>query len=174
MPERAVASPVAVALLLLVVVAAAGLLGAAGLRVADTPPAPEPVAIDASVSPSGTVVVTHRAGPTLDVRDLDVRVSVDGTPLDRQPPVPFFSARGFGPGPTGPFNSASDPRWSAGESASFRIAGTNDPPVTPGATVVIALLYRDQPTGRATATVRAGSTGNRDVGVPAGLDRPPP
>ena len=77
------------------------------------------------------LVLTHRAGEPVDVRRLDVVVRVDGDPLRHQPPVPFFSARGFRPGPTGPFNAAADPMWEVGERASIRLASTNRPRSVP-------------------------------------------
>ena len=90
------------------------------------------------------LVLTHRAGEPIDVRRLDVTVSVDGDPLRHQPPVPFFSARGFRPGPTGPFNAAADPTWEVGERASVRLASTNHPQVAAGARVTVTLRYDGQ------------------------------
>jgi len=87
------------------------------------------------------LVLTHRAGDPIDVRHLDVIVRVDGDPLRHQPPVPFFSARGFRPGPTGPFNAAADPTWEVGERASVRLASTNHPSVVAGARVTVELRY---------------------------------
>lgn len=85
------------------------------------------------------IVLTHRAGDTLDVSELSVTVAVDGEKLDRQPPVPFFAAHGFRSGPTGPFNAAGQNSWSAGETASVRIASTNEPQLTPGARVEVTV-----------------------------------
>jgi hypothetical protein len=96
----------------------------------------------------------HRGGPTLRVAALELVVSVDGTPLRHQPPVPFFAARGFRSGPTGPFNSGSDGRWSAGERAALTVASTNRPAITPGATVSVRLVVD----GRTVATVSARAT----------------
>jgi len=87
------------------------------------------------------LVLTHRAGEPVDVRRLDVVVRVDGDPLRHQPPVPFFSAQGFRPGPTGPFNAAADPTWEVGERASVRLASTNRPQVVAGARVTVTLRY---------------------------------
>lgn len=127
---------VAVACLLAVTVVLAGVAGAVALQ-----SVPEPgsrAALTLSVS-GDRVTLTHRGGDTLDVRTLRVRVTVDGVPLAAQPPVPFFAARGFESGPTGPFNVAADPRWTAGETASFAVAGTNDPVLAPGAVVVVTV-----------------------------------
>lgn len=156
MPERGVSPVVAVVCLLLVAVVAAGALGATAVGLADrtSSTAPVHVVVTASATESGRIALTLAAGPTLDVRDLRVRVTVDGVPLDRQPPVPFFAARGFGSGPVGPFNVAADPHWSAGETASVRLAATNAPPLSRGDVVRVRLYYRSQPVGSARATVQ--------------------
>jgi flagellin-like protein len=92
---------------------------------------------------TGQVALVHAGGDAVDVRALRVVVSIDGTPLARQPPVPFFSASGFMPGPTGPFNAAADSTWTAGERASVRLAGTNQPRLTAGSHVVVELYAED-------------------------------
>ena len=84
-----------------------------------------------------SLAVTHRGGDALDVTALRLVVTVDGESLAYQPPVPFFSVRGFRSGPTGPFNSAANPRWTAGETASVRVAGTNQPALEAGETVTV-------------------------------------
>jgi len=105
----------------------------------DTTPEPAPTAaIDLSVD-GDTLRFTHESGDTLDVRTLSVRILVDGEPLTHQPPLPFFSSTGFEPGPTGPFNSASDPEWSAGDTASLTVASTNSPTIESGSTVSVRL-----------------------------------
>jgi len=121
--------------LLLAVVVGVAVLGTA---LATLPTAPTAVAPTLTVD-GDRLVLTHRAGETVDVRSLDVLVRVDGQPLARQPPVPFFSARGFRPGPTGPFNVATDPHWEPGERASFRVASTNRPSLSAGARVTVGL-----------------------------------
>lgn len=86
------------------------------------------------------IAITHRGGETLRVSNLEVVVEIDGHKLRHQPPVPFFSAKGFESGPTGPFNSASDGSWRAGETAAFRIAGTNEPTLGPDSSVTVRLV----------------------------------
>lgn len=138
--DRAVSPAVGVVLLVLVTVALAATVGVGA--VPDLPGDPPPAAhIDcrADAGPD-RVACTHRGGDRLDTRDLRVHVAVGGDPLTHQPPVPFFAARGFRAGPTGPFNPSSDPGWTAGETASFSIAATNDPGLTPGASVRVRLL----------------------------------
>lgn len=136
MASRAVATEsacgVAVAVVLGTAVAAVG-LGA-------LPSAPAVTGATLTVD-GDRLVLTHRTGEPVDVRRLDVRVRVDGDPLRHQPPVPFFSARGFRPGPTGPFNAAADPTWTAGERASIRLASTNRPQIVAGARVTVELRY---------------------------------
>ncbi|KAB1197434.1 MULTISPECIES: type IV pilin [Haloferax] len=128
----------------LVVVLAAG-VGVAALDAAESPPDPvRPTVLSLSVS-GETVTLTHEAGAPLDVRSLRIRVTVDGDPLASQPSVPFFSARGFHPGPTGPFNRAADPRWTVGETASFEIAATNDPTPVAGSRVVVRVFDGETP-----------------------------
>jgi len=98
------------------------------------------------------LVLTHRAGEDVDVRRLDVTVRVDGTPLRHQPPVPFFAARGFRGGPTGPFNPATEPTWRVGETAAVRVAATNRPQLDPGARVTVVLEYDGHRLTTASAT----------------------
>jgi flagellin-like protein len=138
--ERALSPVIGCLLLTAITVAGAVIVGAA---VAVEPPSTAPAAsFDAEAEADGTVRLTHRGGATIDPETLRVRVRVDGESLDAQPPVPFFSARGFESGPTGPFNSARTGDWRAGETASFRIAGTNSPNPYAGASVEIR-LYAD-------------------------------
>jgi len=139
MPSRALSPVLGVVLLLVVTVALAGVVATAALD-ASMPSTPPNAAVDLRVDADGNrLTFVHRGGDALDVNATTVRVRIDGTPLDVQPPVPFFSADGFEPGPTGPFNSASDSEWTAGERASFRLAGTNDPQISSGATVRVTL-----------------------------------
>ena len=138
--DRAVSPAVGVVLLVLVTVVLAATVGVGAAP--DLPGDPPPAAHIDCRADAGTdrVACTHRRGDRLDTRDLRVHVAVDGDPLTYQPPVPFFAARGFRAGPTGPFNPSSDPGWTAGETASFDIAATNDPGLTPGASVRVRLL----------------------------------
>mgnify|MGYP006284853455 FL=1 len=101
----------------------------------------------------GEVTLTHEAGDSIDVGDVTVTVRVDGTPLSDQPPVPFFSAAGFEPGPTGPFNSAADPTWTVGESASFTIDAENTPSPQPGEELVVTVTRDGRQIARASTSV---------------------
>ncbi|RDI71591.1 type IV pilin [Halopelagius longus] len=148
MSDRALSPLVGIVVLVGVTVVLTAVVGAGTVALsADSTPTPTSghstarVAFSLSVE-GDTVALTHERGPSLSVRRLSVRVEIDGTPLRRQPPVPFFSARGFRSGPTGPFNAAADGTWSAGERASFTVAGTNDPSLADGRTVTVT-VYGD-------------------------------
>ncbi|RAW44169.1 type IV pilin [Halorubrum sp. 48-1-W] len=139
---------VAMTILLAVGVTAATTLG---------PPAdPAPTATISMDVEGDRVTLSHDGGDPIAVDELSVRVSVNGEPLARQPPVPFFSAAGFRPGPTGAFNAANEGEWVVGGSASFRVAGTNDPSIEPGDRVELRLVVREQPIATLEATARPG------------------
>jgi len=116
---------------------------------------PERRGVTATASSDGTVALTLLSGPPLDPDSVEVRIAVDGQPLARQPPVPFFSASGFVSGPTGAFNAASSEDWTVGETVTVRIAGTNAPVPMAGDTVRVELRVRGQLLGAAEATVEA-------------------
>lgn len=139
MPGRATSPVLGIVCLLVVTTVLAGVVGTAafGTTVPDASPT---AAVDLQVdADANRLAFVHRGGDVLDVRDLLLRIRVDGTALDAHPPVPFFSAHGFRPGPTGPFNSAADPHWEAGERASVELAETNDPTLAPGAHVEVKI-----------------------------------
>jgi flagellin-like protein len=121
---RAVSSVVGTVVLLGVVVVA-------GTAVFAAVPAGEPATVPTArlslIAEAGPdrVALTHEGGDTLRAAALDVTVHVGGEPVAHQPPVPFFAATGFESGPTGPFNSAHDGQWRAGETAAFALASTN-------------------------------------------------
>lgn len=139
MDARGVSPLVGLVSLLAVTVALAGAVGAGALSFAP-PDAPAQTALDASADAErGTVSVTHRGGDTLAIESLTVRIRLDGEPLRHQPPVPFVGAPGFRGAPSGPFNRADDGEWTAGETATLRLAGTNAPRLEPGSTVELRL-----------------------------------
>ena len=118
---------------------------------------PEPLVISASAAidaENGTVrlELVHEGGPALDVREVEVRISVDGTRLVHQPSVPFYGARGFASFPSGPFNPVSDPHWELGERASLEVTGDNAEVVSPGSTVRVEIYRDDLPIAAAEAT----------------------
>jgi hypothetical protein len=131
----------------------AAALGTAAVAAAlGTLPGPPSVAAVTLSVDGERIVLANRAGDSLDVRRLDVVIRVDGTPLRHQPPIPFFSASGFRPGPTGPFNAAADPVWEPGERASLRVASTNRPTVRAGDRVTVDLRYEGRRLVRLSAT----------------------
>lgn len=133
---------------------------AVGVTAATTtlgPPADPAPSVVISMDVQGDrVTLSHDGGDSLSVDELSVRVSVNGEPLARQPPIPFFSAAGFKPGPTGAFNAASGDEWVVGGSASFRVAGTNDPSIEPGDRVTLRLVVRERLVATLEATARPG------------------
>ncbi|WP_418281367.1 type IV pilin [Halorubrum sp. DTA98] len=152
-PRRRGTAPIGVVLLVAIAVVLAAGLAAATL---DAPAEPAPTA-SLSLSVEGDrIELRHRAGDPIHIEEATIHVRVDDEPLDRQPPVPFFSAAGFRPGPTGPFNAASDDVWKPGEAASFAVAGTNDPTLEPGRTVEVRLSARGRQIVTLDATVRSG------------------
>ncbi|WP_232703086.1 type IV pilin [Halobacterium wangiae] len=148
-------APVAVVLLLVVTVVAAAVVALALPELSAEPPPNRGVVAEATAD--GRVSLTLVSGPEITVGNLDVRVVVDGEPLDHQPPVPFFAARGFHGGPTGPFNVADDSTWRVGESTAFSVAATNDPALSAGADVEVELRVRGRPVAGASTTVEEQS-----------------
>lgn len=148
-------APIAVVLLVAVTVLLSVGVGTAALE-ATTLGSSAPTAtidLDATVD---RIVLTHRGGDPIAVGELRIVVVVNGEPLKNQPPVPFFSAAGFRPGPTGPFNAATPNEWTVGTSASFRIAGTNDPTPTIGDRLIVRLVVDDQSIATLNGRVKAG------------------
>lgn len=156
--DRAVSPIVGVVLLVGITVVVAG--AATGVLVGIAPPEPgATVLVDVEADPStDAVAVRHVHGDALDVSKLSVRLSIGEEPLEEQPPVPFFSAAGFDPGPTGPFNAASDGEWSAGESGTVRIASTNDPGrIEDGDRVDVTLVYDEHVIAEERTTAYSGT-----------------
>jgi flagellin-like protein len=136
--SRALSTVVGTLLLVALTVVAATTVG----TVATMEPGSVPPAARLSLSADADtdrIALTHEGGDTLAVGDLSVTVSIDGQPLDEHPPVPFFAARGFRSGPTGPFNSASDDEWTAGETGAVRLAATNSPTLSSGDRVAVTV-----------------------------------
>lgn len=140
--SRASVPTVGVLVLTLVTVLLAAAVGVTAIETQPIAPS-APTSVSVTASSDGRITLVHEAGPRLDVNDLVFRVTIDDVPLEHQPPVPFFAARGFQAGPTGPFNSAADQSWTLGEQASFQLADTNSPALEPGASVEIRILRED-------------------------------
>jgi len=140
--SRGLSPVVSVCCLVVVTVGLAAVVGAAVPM--PTVSEPDAVAFAAEADPGGEIRLTHRGGDAIDPADLSLRIEIEGEPLAEQPPVPFFSAAGFEPGPTGAFNSATGGRWRAGETATLRVASTNAPAIEAGDTVTIAVFVDEQ------------------------------
>ena len=161
MTPRGSAPVVGVVVLLAVGIALGGVVAAGAETVATatgtdlgdgTPSEAESIAVSLELD-DDTIAVTHEAGPDLRVSRVRLVVAVGGTPLDHQPPVPFFAAQGFRAGPTGPFNVASDGVWAAGETGSMRVASTNSPDLEAGRTVSVAVYLNDEQVAEVRGTV---------------------
>lgn len=149
--NRALA-PVAGVLLLALTVGVAAATAGAVFALDDTPDGPPPRVSMSLTVEERTLSFVHRGGDAIDVRRLRLVVEVDGEPLAHQPQVPFFSADGFRPGPTGPFNRATDPQWTAGETATLDVAATNRPRVAAGDVITVRLVVDDAVVARLRAT----------------------
>ncbi|MGM0606577.1 MAG: type IV pilin N-terminal domain-containing protein [Halobacteriota archaeon] len=150
MTDRALSPVVGVVCLLAVTVLLAAVVGASAT--VQPPSSPTAASFEATAELPGEITILHRGGDTIDPTAMDLRVYIEGEPLDRQPPVPFFSARGFESGPTGPFNSATSTKWRAGEAASFTLAGTNGPSMRSGDSVTIEIFVDEQRVAQLEAT----------------------
>ncbi|MCL9812645.1 type IV pilin [Natranaeroarchaeum aerophilus] len=153
--DRGVSPVIGVVLLVALTILLAG-IAAGGLITAESPDPRPTVVVDASAEPTtNTVTVRHVRGGALDPSALSLQIAVNGTELDKQPPIPFFSAHGFVPGPTGPFNPETDSEWTAGETGTVRIASTNDPAgIEGGDRVGLTLVYGDHVLAETTVTAR--------------------
>ena len=140
--------------MVLVTALSAGIVGVTVLELSPDEQEPPRVSITGSAdAPTDRIALTHRSGDALAVRDLRLEIRIDGTALADQPPVPFFAAAGFESGPTGPFNTAADGTWEAGETGAIRIASTNSPQLSAGATVTVHVYTENYRI--ATVTARA-------------------
>ena len=159
-PSRGISPVIGTVVLLLVVVSLTAVVGTTAFSAISpgdgsglTTPGGD-AAIAMSVTNDSNRITLHlERGSPIDVRELTLRIDVDGAPLEHQPTVPAAGMEGFYM-PTGPFNEASDPMWTAGESATLRVAGSNDPPIELESEVTVT-IYRD---GHSIATVRDRAT----------------
>lgn len=140
MDDRAVSPVVGVVVVVALTVVLAATVGAMVIGTS-APDHETPVRFSVSVEATADrIAVTHEGGGAVDPTALDVSITVDGEPLDHQPPVPFFAAKGFVSGPTGPFNSATTDTWTAGETGTLELASTNDPLIAEGETVRVTVV----------------------------------
>lgn len=155
---RAISPVVGVVLLAAVTLLTASAVGFLAMDRTALPsgrPAAAPLVLSGSADAgTGRVELVHVSGPPVDVRRVRVRITVEGTPLRHQPPVPFAGAPGFRGAPSGPFNAAADPGWEVGERAGLRLAGTNDPALSVGGAVTVELFRDDRPLASVSLTAR--------------------
>jgi flagellin-like protein len=152
--DRATSPVVGVALLVALTVLAATAVGTVAFALEAPSPAPTVSFSLSADADTDWIALTHRGGEAIAVEQLRLVVDIDGEQLDHQPPVPFFAAEGFRSGPTGPFNSADDGTWTAGERGTFRLATTNAPRPEPGDPVTVRVIVDDAVAG----TVRTVAT----------------
>jgi len=142
--DRAVSPALGAVLLVGVTVLTAAVVGVALFGQAAALSGPPPTATFDVDAEGDRISLDHAGGDAVDVRALRIEVAVDGEPLAHQPPVPFFAAEGFHGGPSGPLNPETDAEWTVGETASFRVAGTNAPALEPGARLTVELFHGEQ------------------------------
>ncbi len=145
MTERGIAPVLGVVLLVVIVIVLAGTV--AIFLLTDTANSGTPqAAIEATVeAESGEFRFIHTGGDSIHVAELTIEVTIDGVALTHQPAVPFVGATGFSGSPSGPFNSAGSTTWHPGEHASFRVAATNEPPITTGSEIEIVFRVDESP-----------------------------
>lgn len=152
--DRGVSPVLGVVLLVGLTVCIAAVLGTVMFGQAAAVDGPAPRATFSVDAAGDRISVVHEGGDAVTVGPLRVEVTVDGEPLAHQPPVPFFAATGFEGGPTGPFNPSSEGNWTAGERASFRVAGTNAPALEPDAALTVELFHGETRIASLTTEVR--------------------
>lgn len=157
--RRGVTPVVGVVLLVAITVGIGATVGVA-LQSGVDATAPPQARFDLAVAGGGRITLTHVGGDPVDADRLRIRVTVEGEPLAHQPPVPFFAAEGFESGPTGPFNLASDPHWTAGERGGVRVASTNHPRIDPGDRVRVRVAVGEYTVWDGTAIARDRTTRN--------------
>lgn len=141
MSERGLSPVVGVVCLLAVTVLLAAVVVVA--LPTGPPSPPTAAAFELEADPGGEIRLTHAGGEAIEPGAIDLGIRVDGEPIAEQPPVPFFSARGFESAPEGAFNSALSEPWVAGETATLTLAGTNEPSIDAGDAVAVRVYVDD-------------------------------
>ncbi|WP_181686349.1 type IV pilin [Halorhabdus salina] len=139
MAQRAISPVVGTVLLLAITIVLAGTMSAVILTPDVEPSIPTTRFSATADASTDSITLTHEGGQALDPDSVDVQIKVDGQSLDHQPPIPFFAAKGFKSGPTGPFNSQTRGNWTAGEAGTVELATSNTPLLSDGATVEITI-----------------------------------
>lgn len=136
--SRALSTVVGVVVLALVAVLAATVVGTALPRTAAEPTPVVDLRLDVDAT-ANRLTIRHAGGDDLDVTGLRFEVQVGDERLAHQPPVPFFAARGYVSGPTGPFNPAGGTSWRAGQVGTLTLASTNRPLPASGDRVTVTV-----------------------------------
>lgn len=135
---RGVSSVIGVTLLTLVTVILAVSVGV--IATADSPEPTPSARFSSEVSAAEQrISIHHDGGDSIPMAAIDLRIAVEGEPLAHQPPIPFFATEGYVSGPSGPINPAGSDEWTAGKTASLRLAKTNEPHIEAGAAVTITI-----------------------------------
>jgi len=156
--SRAVAPVFATILLVAIVVVTAGVVSVVAVgftsTLPDTTTGAEAVENPIELEVVGqTLHFTNTGTETIDVDELTLEISVSDQPVAFQPTIPYFSTTGFEPGPSGPFNIASNTTWVPGQDATITIADTNEPVPQVGDTVTVELWYKGEYYGKTSSTV---------------------
>jgi len=142
--DRGLSPVVSAVLLVALTVALAGTVAyTAGTVSLQSPPDRATIDLEAHAD-THELTFEHTGGDPLDVEGLTLEVTVDDDGLAEPPPVPFVGAPGYYESPTGPFNAAGDTTWQQGETASFRLASTNEPLLEDGAVVRVHVSQNGQ------------------------------
>ncbi len=149
MPDRAIAPAIGVVLLVAITVTLAGVVLAMGLTV--SPGSAQTATVEGSLNhTANAITLVHTGGDPIDLEEADIRISVDGTPLTHQPPVPYWNPDGFQGFPSGPFNPSSENTWESGERGTIRLDTDNEPLPNANATVEVAVIGEAGPIARTT------------------------
>lgn len=143
MPDRGIAPVIGIVLIVGLTALLGTAVGVMATGIGPTDPPPEVRFTGEYDAEQRLITLQHAGGEVIAVDRLRLRVEVDDEPLEHQPPIPFFAARGFESGPSGPINPASDGDWAPGEIARFGIATTNEPIPSTDATVTVIVLVDD-------------------------------
>lgn len=85
----------------------------------------------------------HRGGDTINVTNLDLRITIDGDSITHQPDLGPGSTKGLLSWPKGVFNRNTDNDWSTGESGSLVLAQSNGGDDLEVGSLVTAEFYLD-------------------------------
>lgn len=134
MSSRGIAPIVGVLAMLAVVTTLGGVVAAVVPGVVDSTSV-EPISIDLEHKSGDELVYTLKGGSAVDVNELELRILVNGVPLEFQPTVPSRNNHGFRGGPSGAFHAWGTTTWEPGATASLQVGGENVPTIEHGDTI---------------------------------------